>query len=68
MSKIVDWSPTALGSSASHSLGTLKAKSSNLDLTSMGEPVARDLNGFLKCQVNPTRPHQGSPHCVVFDI
>ena len=37
-------SPTALSSSASHSPETLKAKSSSLDLTSTGKPVARYSN------------------------
>ena len=44
VSKTVDWSPTALRSSTSHSPETLKSKSSNLDLTSTGKPVARDSN------------------------
>ena len=44
VSKTVDRSPIAPGSSASHSPGTLKAKSSNLDLTSTGKLVARYLN------------------------
>ena len=42
VSKIVDRSPTAMGSSASYSLGTLKAQSSNLYLTSTGNLAARD--------------------------
>ena len=36
-------SPLALGSRASYSQGTLKAQSSNKDLTSTVEPAARDL-------------------------
>ena len=44
MSKTVDRSPIALGSSASHSQGTLKAQSSNLDITNTVRPVARGLN------------------------
>ena len=36
--------PTALGSSASYSPGTFKAKGSNLDLTSTGKRAARGLN------------------------
>ena len=42
VSKTVDRSPTALGSSASYSLETLKAKSSDLDLTSTWKPVSRE--------------------------
>ena len=42
VSKTVDRSPTALSSSASYCPGTLTAKSSNLDLTSMGKLVIRD--------------------------
>ena len=45
MSKTADESRTALGSSASHDPGTLKAHSSNSDpVTGMGRPVARGLN------------------------
>ena len=44
VSKTVDRSPLALGSSSSHSPGTLKAQSSNLNLTSTGRPVARGSN------------------------
>ena len=44
VSKTVDRSPIALGSSASHSPGALKAQSLNLDLTSTGKPVTRGLN------------------------
>ena len=40
----VDQSPIALGSSASHSPGTHKAQSSNLDLTGTRRPVARGMN------------------------
>ena len=42
--KTVDGSPAALGSSAPRSLGALKAKSSNWDLTGTGKLVARDSN------------------------
>ena len=42
--KIVGQSPIALGSSASYSLETLKAQSSNSDLTSAVRPVVRGLN------------------------
>ena len=45
VSKTVDRSPTVLSSCASHSHpGTLKAKSSNLDLTSTGKLAAKDWN------------------------
>ena len=44
VSKTVDRSPMALGSSASHSLGTHEAHSSKLDLTSAEKPVARGLS------------------------
>ena len=44
MSKTANRSPTALGSSASNSPGTLAAQSSNLDLTSTRKPVARESN------------------------
>ena len=44
VSKTADRSPIALGSSASHRAGTLKAQSSNPDLTRTGRPVARGLN------------------------
>ena len=53
VSKTVDQSPIALGSSASHSPGTLTAQSSNMKLTSSGRPVARGLNENTasSCQV-----------------
>ena len=44
VSKTVDRSPIALGSSASHSPETLKAHSSNSDRTGTERPVARGLN------------------------
>ena len=44
VSKIENHSSTALGSSASHSPGTLKAHSSNSDRTCTERPVARGLN------------------------
>ena len=44
VSKTVDRSPTALGSSASYSPATLNAKSSNFDLTSTGKLVSRESN------------------------
>ena len=44
MSKTVDPSPIALGSSASYSPEMLKAQNSNSDLTGTGRPVARGAN------------------------
>ena len=42
VSKTMNWFPTALSSSTSHSQGVLAAKSSSLDLAGMVKPVARD--------------------------
>ena len=44
VSKIVDQSPTALGSSASNSPGKVKAHSSNSESAGTGRSVARGLN------------------------
>ena len=44
VSKTANWSRTALGSSASDSLGTLGAQSSNSDRTGMEKPVAEATN------------------------
>ena len=56
VSQTVDRTRTALGSSASHSSRTLKAKSSNLDLTSAWKLVPRDSNKStaLRSQVWPS--------------
>ena len=51
VSKTVDRSPVALGSSASHSLGILTAKSSKLDSLGMVKPRDSNENAASSSQV-----------------